>query len=297
MNSYLVIRRMDVTEASMDTCPIINGFPGIPAIMGFVHALQRKLQTQHPGILFSRAGVACHSFIPGVHNTGGGTKLALSKHPPYLAKHVEKDTQGNLKGVPFIEEGKSDMQVSLIIEINSQSVHLKQLQQDVLDLLPNLRFAGGTIWGAGDIVCQNCNEETDEKRILRQLMPGFVLIERRELLEESMQDGSDALDGLLDHLEVSRVEDENEQTVSWHRKSEEPGWLVPVAVGYRSISGTDWVENQRDPDCPHCFAENVVTLGEFVLPVRLTGLAEALWQTSVNKDFGLYVYTNQNKGE
>ncbi|PTN35183.1 type I-F CRISPR-associated protein Csy2 [Desulfonatronum sp. SC1] len=297
MDSYLVIQKMDVTEASMDSCPIVNGFPGVPAIMGFVHALQRKLQSGHPGILLPLAGISCHYFDPGVHKTGRETRLSLSKNPPYLKKHVEKDKNGLLKGVPFIEEGKADMRVSLIIKILGEDLSFKDLQKGVQAILPLLRFAGGTIWGAENIVCRNCGDEEDERHLLRLLMPGFVLVERRDLIEQSMEDGKDALDALLDHLEVRRVEDENGQTVGWGRKTEEPGWLVPIAVGYRAISETGQVKNQRDPEYPHCFAENVVTLGEFVMPIRLDRLGKVLWQSNVDEASGLFVYTNQNKGE
>lgn len=297
MDSYLVIQKMDVTEASMDSCPIVNGFPGIPAIMGFVHALQRKLQTKYPEVLFSGAGISCHSFNPAVYRTGGGTRLSLTKNPPYLKKHTEKNSDGVLKGVPFIEEGKADMRVSILIGVEGPGMNLKELQKDVSDLLPRLRFAGGTIWGTQDVVCRNCGQKADEKKLLRLLMPGFVLVERRDLVEDLMESGRDALDALLDHLEVSRVEDEEGQTVSWRRKSEEPGWLVPVPVGYRAISEIGQVENQRDPECPHFFAENVVTLGEFILPLRLYRLENMMWQAKVDKENGLYVYINQNKGE
>ncbi|WP_028573525.1 type I-F CRISPR-associated protein Csy2 [Desulfonatronovibrio hydrogenovorans] len=297
MDSYLVIQKMDVTEASMDSSPIVNGFPGIPAIMGFVHALQRKLQSGYPGILLPLAGVSCHFFEPRVRKTGWQARLSLSKNPPYLKKHVEKDKNGLLKGVPFIEEGKADMRVSLIIKIQGEGLNFSELKRDVQDLLPSMRFAGGTIWGAENIVCRNCGDEADEKRLLRLLMPGFALVERRDLIEELMEDGKDALDALLDHLEIRREEDENGQTVGWRRKTEEPGWLVPIAVGYRAISETGQVKNQRDPECLHCFAENVITLGEFVMPIRLGRLREVLWQPSVDEAHGMYVYTNQNKGE
>ncbi len=297
MNNYLVIQKMDVSEASMDSCPIVNGFPGIPAVMGFVHALQRKVQKKYPSVLFPRAGISCITFKPAVYKTGGGTRLSLTKNPPYLKKHTEKNSDGSLKGVPFIEEGKTDMRVSVIIEIEGEALNLKELSNDVSNLLSNLRFAGGTVWGAQNILCRNCGKEGDEKRLLQNLMPGFVLIERRDLMEENMVNDRDALDALLDHLEVRRIKDEDGQTISWQRKSEEPGWLVPIPVGYRAISEIGHVENQRDPACRHCFAENVITLGEFVIPTRLDKLKSALWQSHFDEDQGLYVYTNQNKGE
>jgi len=297
MDNYLAIQKMDVSEVNMDSCPIISGFPSIPAIMGFVHALQRKLQVKYPDLLFSRAGVSCHSFSPRIHRTGGRTKLSLTKNPPYLKKHTEKNRNGLLKGVPFIEEGKADMCVSVLIQVRCESVNFRELCDDVSRILPHLRFSGGTIWHAENIRCETLAEENDHTRILRLLMPGFVLIERRDLMENLMDEGKDALDSLLDHLEVSRIKSKEDQTDIWQRKSGEPGWLVPIAVGYRTISAPGKVDNQRHPDCLHSFAENMVTLGEFVMPVGLENVENALWQADIDEGQGIFVYVNQREGE
>lgn len=303
MNSYLILQKMHVTEVSMESSPITSGFPSIPAVMGFVHALQRKVQGLHPGIQFSQAGISSHSFYPGVHRTGGGLKVAFSKNPPHAKKHVETNADGSMKGVPFIEEGKAEMLVSVIIKIGGGLLDGKALAQDVSVLLPDLRLAGGKIWGAKKVIFQNCSDtEEDQRKILRCLMPGFVLVERKDLVEKNMEQGLDALDALLDHLEISRVVEEGDQgqeRVHWRRKSEEPGWLVPISVGYHAISEPGHVRNQRDPNCLHCFAENVITLGEFIMPLRLDRVESLLWKSNVDEEYGLYVYTQsfQTTGE
>jgi CRISPR-associated protein Csy2 len=131
-------------------------------------------------------------------------------------------------------------------------------------------------------------------------MPGFVLQERKDLVEKSMEKGIDALDALLDHLEVTRVEsDENGQKPEWAKKSGEPGWLVPLSVGYHALSAPGRVANQRDPGFEHCFAENVLTLGEFVMPIRLDRVEQLLWHPKIDESQGLYLYTQtfQNKGD
>jgi len=295
MDNYLIIRKMRVSEASMETSPVTRGFPSIPALMGFVHALQRKLQTNHPSIGFANAGISCHSFDPGMHNTGEGLKISMSRNPPHEKKHLEK-------GVPFIEEGKADMVVSVIIGIEKGEFERQGLISDATDLLPSLRFSGGTIWGAVQIQIVSCSkdDEAGQRIVLRQLMPGFVLQERRDLVEKSMEQGLDALDALLDHLEVSRVEsDEKHQKAEWAKKSGEPGWLVPVSVGYHALSAPGKVASQRDPNFEHCFAENVLTLGEFVMPIRLDRVEQLLWQPKTDETQGLFLYTQtfQNKGD
>jgi len=295
MDNYLIINKMRVSEASMETSPVTRGFPSIPALMGFVHALQRKLATNHPGIGFADAGISCHSFDPGMHNTGEGLKISMSRNPPHEKKHLEK-------GVPFIEEGKADMVVSVIIGIEKGEFERQGLISDATDLLPSLRFSGGTIWGAVQIQIVSCSkdDEAGQRIVLRQLMPGFVLQERRDLVEKSMEQGLDALDALLDHLEVSRVEsDEKHQKAEWAKKSGEPGWLVPVSVGYHALSAPGKVASQRDPNFEHCFAENVLTLGEFVMPIRLDRVEQLLWQPKTDETQGLFLYTQtfQNKGD
>lgn len=288
MDNYLIIRKMKVSEASMDTSPVTRGFPSIPALMGFVHALQRKLQTNHPGIGLTKAGISCHSFDPGMHSTGEGLKISMSRNPPHEKKHLEN-------GVPFIEEGKANMVVSLIIRIEKDEFETQGLIDDTESLLPCMRFSGGTIWGAEQLRILSCgkDDDTGHKDVLRKLMPGFALQERKDLVEKSMDEGLDALDALLDHLEISRLEtDEKEQKPNWAKKSREPGWLVPVSTGYRALSAPGKVANQRDPDFEHCFAENVLTLGEFVMPIRLDRVEQLLWrQPRVEENQELYLYT------
>lgn len=295
MDNYLIIKKMKVSEASMDTSPVTRGFPGIPALMGFVHALQRKLQTNHPGTGFVAAGISCHSFDPGMHNTGEGVKISMSRNPPHEKRHLEK-------GVPFIEEGKADMLVSVIICVERGEFEAQGLIDDTTNLLPSMRFSGGTIWGAEQIRIVSCSkdDEKGQKMVLRQLMPGFVLLDRKDLVEKSMEQGLDALDSLLDHLEVSRMEPEEvHQKAEWAKKSGEPGWLVPISVGYHALSASGRVANQRDPDIEHCFAENVITLGEFAMPTRLDRVEQLLWSSKTDENQGLYLYAQkfQNKGD
>jgi CRISPR-associated protein Csy2 len=295
MSDYLIIRKMYVNEVSMDAAPVVNGFPAVPAIMGFVHALQRKLQKLYPEIRLEKAAISSHSFTPGVYRIGNNIRPAMSKNPAYSKKHIEKET---LKGVPFVEEGKASLCASLLIKINKSDFIPEQLCKEVAKLLPTMRFSGGIIWKTQNILFKTCSEhdEQENKEIIRQLMPGFVLIERSDLIKNSVSQNVDALDALLDHLQIDRVDEPNEDDKpQWKRKCEESGWLVPIVVGYRDITGTMPVQNQRDQDSEHCFAENIITLGEFVMPVRFASVEEMLWQPFIDEKNGLYAYNQINK--
>jgi CRISPR-associated protein Csy2 len=93
-------------------------------------------------------------------------------------------------------------------------------------------------------------------------MPGYALLERRDLLQSAMRNGQDALDALIDHLAVHHTCTKKDDKVEWASGRKEKGWLVPVAVGFQGISPLGMALNQRDADTPHRFAEAVVTLGE-----------------------------------
>lgn len=295
MNDYLIIKKMHVTEAGMDASPISVGFPAVSAVMGFVHALQRKLQNQYPELQFNNAGIACHWFEPHILQTGNARRTSMTRNPPYVKKHIDK-------GVPFIEEGKADMSVSLIIAFSCSAFIADNLTDSVKMFLPILRFSGGTIWGSEQIVIEHVpfNDDAGQRKMLRHLMPGFVVKERRDLIEKSMAEGADALDALLDHLEVRKFTVEEDGTAGdaetyWGRRSGETGWLVPISVGYRTLTPFGKVDNQRDPDCEHAFAENVLTLGEFVMPIRFDNVEDIMWRPSVDENQSLYVFTQNHQ--
>ncbi len=125
-------------------------------------------------------------------------------------------------------------------------------------------------------------------------MLGHVLIERRDLVLASMNEGKDALDAVLDYLKVthSSIQDEDGKVV-WASKRKVQGWLVPIAVGFQGISELGQAKNQRDANTPHRFAESVITLGEFVMPYRIESIEQLLWQYHVDLENSLYLCQNQ----
>lgn len=122
-------------------------------------------------------------------------------------------------------------------------------------------------------------------------MPGYVLLERRQLMIQVMQQGGDALDALLSFLTIThRCEsDETETPAVWCSQRKVSGWLVPIATGFQGITPLGQARNQRDPSIPHRFAENVVTLGEFVMAHKIKHINDILWQYHVDLDNDLYL--------
>ncbi|MGL5727094.1 MAG: type I-F CRISPR-associated protein Csy2, partial [Plesiomonas sp.] len=135
----------------------------------------------------------------------------------------------------------------------------------------------------------------ETRRLLNQLMPGYVLIERRDLMIEAMQQGADAIDALLGYLTVHHhCEQLEDQSVVWHSQRKASGWIVPIATGFQGISPLGEAKNQRDPSVPHRFAESVVTLGEFVMAHKVKHLYDILWQYDTNLEHDLYLCQQVN---
>lgn len=156
-----------------------------------------------------------------------------------------------------------------------------------------MKLASGDVLSAKAVEAIPVDEDDEQavKKLLRKLMLGYVLIERRDLMINAMQnENKDALEALLDHLKVmhrSTIDDEDK--VTWISSRKTPGWLVPIATGFQGISELGIAKHQRDSSTPHRFAESVVTLGEFVMPYRIKELDNMLWQYHVDTEQNLYL--------
>ncbi|GCE32623.1 CRISPR-associated protein Csy2 [Sporomusaceae bacterium FL31] len=167
---------------------------------------------------------------------------------------------------------------------------------NVREQLYKMKMAGGDILSFNDIELFfiNSDRETEVKAFLRKLMPGYVLIERRDLMTALMSEKKDGLETLFDYIKViysSSIDDAGNR--KWRAWKKEAGWIVPIAVGFKGISEVCKAKNQRDQNTEHRFAESVVTLGEFKMPYRFQQIDDIMWSYSVDSAQGMYVCKNQ----
>jgi CRISPR-associated protein Csy2 len=153
-----------------------------------------------------------------------------------------------------------------------------------------MKLAGGDILSTFPAELVTVADGSKRRALLRRLMPGYCLIERRDLMQHAMEEGLDGIDALLEYLKVNHhsVEDD-EGKITWQSSRREKGWLVPIATGFHGLTELGKASNQRDPDTPHRFAESVVTLGEFIMPYRINDLDNMLWQYHTDLDKNLYL--------
>jgi CRISPR-associated protein Csy2 len=291
MKKLLLIPHLQINNANALSSPYTVGFPAVTAWLGAVHALQRSINKSDvfSGIRFDAVSMVSHDFLMRSYKPGRTADNVL------VGMAFPLDKNGNRAS--FIEEAKCALEVSLVIDVKGlDPADSDQFCNAVYKIILN-----GMHVASGDVVSLQhptivAGEDDYCLRILKKnLMPGYVLIERRELMQEIMEEGSDSMDALLANLAVCYSCSSPENPI-WEASRKNPGWIVPIGVGYQRISDFFVSRLQRDPSVPHTFAESVVTLGEFIMPYRLKNLADMFWVYMVDEKQGLYLCRN-NKYE
>lgn len=286
VRKLLLIPHIRVHNANALSSPFTIGFPAMTAWLGAMHALERKLKSDgFSSVVFKGVAVVSHQAdLQTFKGIGDYVHSIIGTANP-----LEKDGG---RGA-FIEEARIHMDVSLLIEHvgvdkDEEEDFLKRISHH---LQGSMKLAGGDILGFKDPSLMRIEEgnEKELSAVRRRLMPGYVIVERRELMKEAMENGADAVDALLNYLAVHHQCEANGDEVLWTSKRKVPGWIVPIAIGFQGISELGKAKNQRDPNTPHRFAESVVTLGEFKMPYKIESVDEMLWSYQVDKEKNLYL--------
>jgi len=290
MKNILLIPKLRIHNANALSSPYTIGFPAMTAWLGATHALERKLKnTDFDAVRFKSMAVVCHKIDLQTYKGAGDYVHSI------IGTGNPLDKNGNRPS--FIEEARCHLTVSLVIEyVGLDADERDEFIAYISSLLHSgMKFASGDVLDFKEPSVQKINDEKGLRKIIRKLMPGHCLIERRDLMAQEMDAGQDAIDSLLDYLKVihSCELDEKEKVV-WESHRKEKGWIVPIATGFHGVSELGHAENQRDTDTPHRFAESIVTLGEFVMPYRIDDLDNMLWHYHTDLENNLYL-CQQNK--
>jgi CRISPR-associated protein Csy2 len=289
VKKLLISPHIKVHNANALSSPFTIGFPAMTAWLGAVHALQRKLNARDIPVIFSATGVVSHDM--DLQTYKGDNDFVHS----IVGTGNPLDKTGSRSA--FIEEARCHLDVSLVIQFDNITIDERdQLLNAINHLLhANMKIAGGDIKTFQAPFCLNSKEGDDQdlRKVQRSLMPGYALIERRDLMLDAMVNGADALDALIDYLAIHhQCETDDDGNASWssYRKTlnnKPAGWVVPIATGFHGISELGEAKNQRDTDTPHRFAESIVTLGEFKMPHRIKTVDDILWRYHTEGDLYL----------
>jgi CRISPR-associated protein Csy2 len=283
MSNCILISKIDISDANALSSPYSVGFPAITGLMGFVQKFELLLheQEEYKEIKFISAGIVSNKFYLHTTKVGYDNRICLFKSP--------LKSNGSLSSI--VESPKCSMQVSILIECeNIGLIDIDVFVNYMEDILwSKLKFAGGSIfkpYGNDSKYKHISFYEKKDNIILRKMMPGYALIERRDLMVNSMEEGKDAIESLLHYVKINHQND----NISKNSK----GWIVPITTGYQGISDFAVMENQRSYEYQHRFVENIVTLCEFVMPYRLDSVDNLLWHYDIDLNKNLYTF-KQNK--
>lgn len=303
-NAYIVFERISVQDANC-IAGFTYGFPAITHFLGFGHALSRKLSVSQ-NLALQGCAVICHQHqIHAYQLKGFGDYVfAQSKNPP-TTRAKAKETP------PIIEEGKMNMTVSLVMacpDLNiSRTSEINALKQTILNLAHQHRLAGGSIQNIAAIHVINQDEQKLLRKLKRLLLPGFVLMDRSDLLAnhyhalKQQQADAELMDAWLDFsalkyqaqpkLKEGEIELTDTTEAEWHRMDKPAkGWLVPVTNGYKAISPiypAGEVANTRDSTTPIRFVEAAHSVGEWRSLHRIQNVSDMLWHYRYEQDWYL----------
>lgn len=306
----LVLPHLKVQGANAIGSQLTHGFPSITAFLGLMWALERKLVAQGTAVYFTGIGVVAHStcelsqpgrFVSGFH---------LTRNPPALRGHRKVIAPDGTTGTAaIVEEGRMHMEISLLLAARDSNVPA----QSILGVLMGLRIAGGSVLPRSareqfrhppcwvNLTGTPEDQEGVFATFRHKLLPGFALIERRDLLEQRLkqlrQSTPDVtpLDAWLSRSRWNfrwQPDADNLQRGRWQNDHVQGGgWIVPIPIGYGALGPqhpAGAVENARDPTIPFCFVESLYSLGEWRSPHRISHPRELLWYADSNPEAGLY---------
>lgn len=308
---YLLLRHVKIHNANAFSSPLTIGFPAMTAWLGAMHALERKLR-QHEAlsdIRLTKLAVSCHDFnLQTYKGPGDYVNSVIITSNPLRKKGA------SFERPPFIEEARVHLTVSLLMEVDRLApscfstftekttaalMGMKIAGGDILDFSPIQDPMESTSTRNSRLLLVDEDNEREVRRAIRSLMPGYVLVERRQLLKRKQEElnQQDILQVMLDLLALHYEYDDEQD--SWYlQPHKEKGWLVPIVTGFKGLTPLGHVANQRDASTLHRFAEPVLTLGEFKMAHRFDCIDDMMWHYHYDKNKDLYVCVNEsNEGE
>ncbi len=184
MSQFILIDHIKVQNANA-IAGFTWGFPAITHFLGFVHNLSRKLANEksYLGITLSGCAVIAHEHIVHTYGPHYERRFVQSRNPPYLPSHDKAATP------PVIEEGKMNMTVSLLIGCHGNiGNRVDGFRQWLKKACLVQRLAGGTIFDIANVNFYTPENSQDVRLITRRLLPGFVLLDRSQYLDDSYQE-------------------------------------------------------------------------------------------------------------
>lgn len=302
----IVIPHLRLQNANAVSSPLTHGFPSITAFLGLMWALERKTRASGINLQLNAIGVVVHQHEEQVTQSRFVKSFRLTRNP--------NGKDGSPSAI--IEEGRIHLELSLVLAVqgdallNDKPAVAKQLR----DLVMQMRVAGASVVASNApearqraYVVELTGNEDDRRDTFTsatlRLLPGFVLVERHDLLRQRHQElqsenpQATPLDAWLSLSRINwRSPDIEEQAPpakprAWANDRTDLGWIVPIPVGYGALSdlqAAGSVANARDEQTPFRMVESLYSIGQWLSPHRLQTPSDLLWYADSNIEDGLY---------
>ncbi len=186
LNALAVFPHIHIQNANMISGPLSWGFPAMTAFLGAVHRLFRESDFPFEA---AGVGVVCHGFWPQASRAPGNFihALHLNRFPV--------DEKGSAASV--IEEGRAHLEITLVLGIAGEletEAEGPKWAEEMGERLQGMSIAGGSVLPCGRQPAWHplpdaLSEQSEAFRNIRyRLLPGFALLERRELLLEHLDE-------------------------------------------------------------------------------------------------------------
>lgn len=193
----IVIKNIVVTNANA-VAGLTWGFPSVTAFLGFINNLNLKLDPKK----LNENAVIKHEFS---HIMLNGCAIVSHKHHVHSYRPYTDDKKQYLDDVhftqkrgnsymlfqnkrkdtpPIVEEAKMNMTISLVIPYKGSLTEEDKFTNWLLKTCYNQNLAGGSIQGIEKISLFNVTNKLGLITLKRELMPGFVLLDKTEYLKE-----------------------------------------------------------------------------------------------------------------
>ena len=293
---YLVFPNLQLENVNTEANLHVAGLPAITSFTGFMHWLQlnwlvREVEkAEAEPMVFQSVAIIGHSLSP----YEGQAKCPQALHGMAPTKPEEINPS-------IVQELKGDLGITLIIKVLQDEDGDEECLRDVFSkdnlkqlaarLLPNPIAGGRMVKPTAPFFVMSSKRLTEE---LRKLPSGWLLCNAKEHLDGKDDDTRDALDRLLDALAVTKGDDGQ-----FHRQ--QPGWLIPVAIGYRLLEEPVNRPGTRQ-QLSHAYAEPVISLAQWRYLPSLVHAANscdlqsigALWRHTWHPSHRLCVVDTQN---
>lgn len=310
MSQYLVLSKIQIQNAN-SIAGLTWGFPAITQFLGFTHALNRKISNKYNGEYeteLTGCGVISHAIQNKVYQPNqkyADFEFIQSKNPPVLAKHKNASP-------PIIEEGKMNLTISLVIELDKSLTlttdQIKGFEQKIEALCYRMRVAGGVVLSINNVKLLAASTQKQhielQRKIKRLTMPGFVLLDRNEYLQQHYQtllkaheeggnnEKPQLIDAWLDfsalkfkaisELTKDQSKPDDNTDAKWeYIDKPNAGYLIPLMTGYKAISelyAAQQVKNTRDDITPTRFVEAIHSIGEWKSMHNIQNTTDIIWR-------------------